>query len=71
IRLWRSGWQQERLDPDAVYDLECLYEQMKRRFGVVSPAGAVYGPGWLSLAQVRIREFKAGLRRGRPMLRAA
>lgn len=71
IRLWRSRWQQERLDPDAVYDLESVYEQMKRRFGVVSPAAAVYGPGWLSLAQVRLREFKAGLRRGRPMLRAA
>jgi hypothetical protein len=71
IRLWRSRWQQERLDPDAVYDLESLYEQMKRRFGVASPAGAACGPGWLSLGMVRIREFKAGLRRGRPMLRAA
>jgi hypothetical protein len=71
IRLWRSRWLQERLDPDAVYDLESLYEQLKRRFRVISPAGAGYGPGWHSLAKVRIREFKAGLRRGRPMLRAA
>jgi hypothetical protein len=71
IRLWRSRWQHERLDPDAVYDLESLFEQMKRQFGVASPAGAVYGPGWHSLAKVRIREFKAGLRRGRPLLRAA
>jgi hypothetical protein len=71
IHLWNSKWQRERLDPDAVYDLECIYEQLKRRFRVASPVGAVYGPGWLSLAKVRIREFKAGLRRRRPMLRAA
>jgi hypothetical protein len=71
IHLWNSKWRQERLDPDSVYDLECIYEQLKRRFGVASPAGAGYGPGWLSLANVRIRDVKAGLRRRQPMLRAA
>ncbi|HKD37425.1 MAG TPA: hypothetical protein VKB78_11510 [Pirellulales bacterium] len=71
IRLWRGRWDRERLDPDAVYDLESLYEQLKRRFGVTSPAGAAYGPGWHSLTQVRIRQFKAGLRRTQPLLRAA
>jgi Alpha 1,4-glycosyltransferase conserved region len=71
IHLWNSKWRRERLDPDSVYDLECIYEQLKRRFGVASPAGASYGPGWLSLAKVRIRDFKAGLRRRQPMLRAA
>ena len=71
IHLWNSKWRHERLDPDSVYDLECIYEQLKRRFGVASPAGAGYGPGSLSLTNVRIRNFKAGLRRRQPMLTAA
>ncbi|HEV3418321.1 MAG TPA: hypothetical protein VG056_15965 [Pirellulales bacterium] len=71
IHLWNSKWRRERLDPDAVYDLECVYEQLKRRYGVASPAGAAYGPGWLSIGKLRLRQFKTGLRKSRPVLRAA
>jgi len=71
INLWNSKWRRERLDPDAIYDLECVYEQLKREFGVVSPVGAVYGPGWLRVRRLRIRQFKTGLRRSRPALRVA
>ncbi len=71
IRLWSAKWRRERLNPDVVYDLECLYEQLKRRFGVTSPDGANYGPGWTSLAKIRMRKLQVGMRRRQPMLRAA
>ena len=71
IHLWNSKWRRERLDPDSIYDPECIYEQLKRRFGVTSPAGASYGPGWMSVAKLRLREFKANLRRRPAILKAA
>ena len=73
IHLWNSKWRRERLDPDAIYDPESIYEQLKRRFGVASPVGASRGPGWLSVGKLQIRQFKQSLRR-RPapaLLRAA
>jgi hypothetical protein len=71
IRLWSAKWRRERLNPDAVYDLECIYEQLKRRFGVASPAGSGHGPGWKSIAKIRIRKFQSVQRRRPPILRAA
>ena len=71
IHLWNSKWQHERLDPDSVYDLECIYEQLTRRFGVASPGRRGLWSRLVGLANVRIRNFKAGLRRRQPMLEAA
>jgi hypothetical protein len=71
MRLWSAKWRRERLNPDAVYDLECIYEQLKRRFGVASPAGSGHGPGWKSIAKIRIRKFQSVQRRRPPILRAA
>ena len=63
IHLWNARWHSERLDPDAVYDQGCLFEQLKRRYGVLSPPGAPRGPGWRPLCRYGLRRLKAGLRR--------
>jgi hypothetical protein len=63
IHLWNARWRAERLDPDAVYDPGCLYEQLKRRHGVVAPPGAPRGPRWLPLCRYGLRRLKASLRR--------
>lgn len=67
IHLWNSGWRLHWLDPDAVYHPDCIYEQLKRRYGVISPHGAARGPSWRSRALRRLRQLKASVlsRRGR------
>lgn len=51
IHFWHSAWGVQRLDPDAVYDSDCIYEQLKRRYGVASPPGAPRGPSWRALGR--------------------
>ena len=63
IHLWNSRWRKERLDPNAVYSPACIYEQLKRRFGVGSPQGAPRGPGWPSFARHWWRQLKSSRRR--------
>ncbi len=63
IHLWNSRWRKERLDPDAVYSPACIYEQLKRRFGVGAPQGAPRGPGWPSLARHWWRQLTSSRRR--------
>jgi hypothetical protein len=63
IHLWNSRWRHERLDPDAVYAPTCIYEQLKRRYGMASPRGAARGPGWRSLARHWWRQLKHGTRK--------
>ncbi len=67
IHLWNSGWRLHWLDPDAVYHPDCIYEQLKRRYGVSSPPGAARGPSWRSGVLRRLRQLKASVlsRRGR------
>lgn len=39
VHLWNSQWKKAGLDPDARFADDCVYEQLKRRFGVEgSPA---------------------------------
>lgn len=33
IHLWHSKWNHQRMDPNGVYRDDCIYEQLKRRFG--------------------------------------
>ncbi len=66
IHLWNARWQSERLDPDAVYNHGCIFEQLKRRYGVLSPPGAPRGPGWRPLCRYGLRRLKASLRRPSP-----
>jgi len=40
IHLWNSKWRRYGLDPDARYDRDCIYEQLKRRHRIASPAVA-------------------------------
>ena len=61
LHLWNSQWRQHWLNPDAVYDPGCIYEQLKRRHGVRSPRGAPRGPGWRCLALRTLRRLKARL----------
>jgi hypothetical protein len=63
IHLWNARWHAERLDPDAVYDAGCIYEQLKDRYGVVSPSGSPRGPRWLPLWRYGLRRLKVRLRR--------
>jgi hypothetical protein len=51
LHLWHSAWLVQRLDPNAVYNSQCIYEQLKRRYNVSSPPGAARGPGWPSIAR--------------------
>ena len=59
IHLWNSRWRHEHLDPDAVYAPTCIYEQLKRRHGIVLPRGAARGPGWQSLTRHWWRQLKS------------
>jgi hypothetical protein len=59
IHLWNSKWRHDWLDPDARYEPNCIYEQLKRMYGVVSPRGARRGPGWWSIARYTLRQRKA------------
>ncbi len=34
IHLWNSLWKKHDLDPNGEYPADCIYEQLKRRFGV-------------------------------------
>jgi hypothetical protein len=59
IHLWNSQWRDQGLDPDAKYRGNCIYEQLKTRFGVRSPRNASIGPGLLISARHQLRELKA------------
>ena len=59
IHLWNSKWRHDWLDPDARYDVDCIYEQLKRMYGIESPPRARRGPGWWSIARLRLRQRKA------------
>ena len=52
VHLWNSGWRRKRLDPDAVYPPQCLYEQLKRRYATPSPPGARRGLNWRNLLRL-------------------
>jgi mannosyltransferase OCH1-like enzyme len=41
IHLWRQKWRQAARDPDAAYPVDCLYERLKRRYGVAAGAPSV------------------------------
>jgi hypothetical protein len=43
IHLWNSCWRRKGLDPDARYDSQCIYEQLRTRHGVSPPADAPLG----------------------------
>jgi hypothetical protein len=62
IHLWHSGWRPQWLDPDSVYHPACIYELLKRRYGVASPAGGPKGPSRRAAAMHRLRQLKARLR---------
>jgi len=62
IHLWHSQWRRGGLDPDAKYDSECIYEQLKRRHGVCSPSGAARGPSWLSIGRRRLKRLELSFR---------
>jgi hypothetical protein len=52
FHLWSSKWRSEGFDPDAVYDPRCIYEQLKKRHGVISPPDAACGdPNWQKIAR--------------------
>ena len=62
IHLWHSQWKRSGLDPDARYDADCIYEQLKRKHGVSSPSGAARGPSWSSVARRRLKLLEVGFR---------
>ncbi|NLF71788.1 MAG: hypothetical protein GX575_22380 [Candidatus Anammoximicrobium sp.] len=65
IHLWNSKWRREGLCPDAVYDPRCIYEQLKRKHGVVSPADAACaGPDWRKIARSWRRRMMYAVARG-------
>ena len=66
VHLWHALWSREYLDPDAIYDGGCIYEQLKQRYGVVSPHGAAQGSVWLNGRWNRWRRLIAGL--GKPRM---
>ena len=37
IHLWHEKWRRKQLDPDGQYPPTCIYEQLKKRFGIVAP----------------------------------
>ncbi len=58
IHLWNSKWRREGLSPDAVYDPRSIYEQLKRKHGVLSPSDAPRGdPGWRRTARCWRRQM--------------
>ena len=63
IHLWNSQWRRHRLNPDAVFRSDCIYEQLKEKFNVRSPVNARVGPGLLAVAKYQFRLFKGKLRR--------
>lgn len=63
IHLWHSCWQREHLNRNARYGRNCIYEQLKHRYGVVSPTGAQRGPGFEVRARHWWRELKNRLRK--------
>jgi hypothetical protein len=63
VHMWNSRWRHEHLDPDAVYAPTCIYERLKRRYGIASPPGAVRGPGWHSRARHWWRHLKSPRRK--------
>ena len=63
IHLWHSCWQREHLDRNARYAHSCVYEQLKRRYGVTSPRNAQRGPGFEVQVRHWWRELKNGLRK--------
>jgi hypothetical protein len=65
IHLWNSGWRLHWLDPDAVYHPDCIYEQLKRRYGVSSPPDATRGPSRKATALSWLRLLRRWMRSGR------
>jgi hypothetical protein len=63
IHLWNSKWRHERLDRDAIYHPDSIYEQLKRRHGVFSPPGAALGAGLFTAARYHVRQWLAAWRR--------
>ncbi|MGA2253139.1 MAG: hypothetical protein ABSG53_00630 [Thermoguttaceae bacterium] len=63
IHLWHSCWRREHLDPNAQYGHFCIYEQLKRRYGVTSPSGVQKGPGFEVQARHWWRELKNAWRK--------
>ena len=76
IHLWNSQWKKHGLDPNAEYASDCIYEQLKRRFGVTScdvglPAETARGhsiDGWSGRLAARLGDL---LGRGRSQRGAA
>ena len=72
IHLWNSQWKKHGLDPNAEHPADCIYEQLKRRFGVTSckgglPADTARGRaavGWSGRISARLRNM-LGYRRPR------
>jgi hypothetical protein len=52
VHLWNSRWRHRGLDPDAVYDSECVYEQLMKAHGLEGRAA--------------VRRVDANARRRRP-----
>jgi len=58
IHLWNSQWRREGFSPDAVYDPRSIYEQLKRKHGVLSPPEAPCGnPDWRKIARCWRRQW--------------
>ncbi len=70
IHLWNSQWRYNRLNPDAVFRADCIYEQLKEKFQVRSPVNAQAGPGWLAVAKYQYKLLKTKMR-GKAVRQAA
>ncbi len=71
VHLWHSQWQHQGLNPDHVYPAGCIYEQLKRKFNVCSPANAAAGPGWVTSGRYHWRNMKTRWRTKRTLQLAA
>ena len=56
IHFWLSCWKRHGLNPDARFAPSCIYEQLKRRYGVETPDGAPKGPGLAARAWHWLRD---------------
>ena len=66
LHLWNSRWRREGLDPDARYRPDCIYERLKHKHQIHSPAGAPRGDaGMLGRSPHFVRKFVTKLGRFR------